>query len=466
MSVPEWVSKAIFYQIFPDRFANGDPGNDPVNTQPWGTPPTRRGFQGGDLKGIAARLDYLLDLGVNAIYLNPIFMAASTHRYDTIDYLRIDPKLGELQDFHTLIETAHRSGVRVILDGVFNHCARGFFAFNDILENEGDSPYLDWFFIRRLPLRAYERGRARNYRAWWGIKSLPKLNTGNPHARRYLLDVARYWIEQGADGWRLDVPNEIDDDSFWTEFRDVVHSANPDAYLLGEIWELVPRWVDDRHFDGLMNYPVRTAVLDFLNGRQSAAEFGLALERVLSAYPAENLPAMYNLLGSHDTERAISLLGGETGKLRLAFLFLFAFPGAPAIYYGDEVGLEGWRDPDCRRAFPWDQSLWKPGLREWVQALVAARKASPALQRGAFCRLPAGDNPHGFAFARALDGETVVTVLNASGSTAWFAIPVNELGLADGSLLRSMLDVRVAVVEEGYLRLALAPQQGIYLRSV
>ncbi len=464
MSVPTWVSEAVFYQIFPDRFANGDPSNDPVNVKPWGSLPTRFGFQGGDLQGILQKLDYLLDLGINAIYLNPIFMAASTHRYDTIDYLRIDPKLGEMKDFHALVDAAHRHGVRIILDGVFNHCARGFFAFNDIMENERESPYLDWFFVHRFPLRAYGPGEARNYKAWWGIKSLPKFNTNNPHVRRYLFNVARYWIEQGADGWRLDVPNEIDDDSFWAEFRSTVRSANPDAYILGEIWDLNPRWVDDQHFDGLMNYPARTALLDYLNDRSSPEQFCQALEQIVAAYPAENIPAMYNLLGSHDTERILTMLGGNVNKLRLAFLLQFALPGAPAIYYGDEVGLEGWKDPDCRKAFPWNEAQWIPGLRDWVKTLVAVRKGSPILQKGSFTPLPALDFPNGVVFARSYNNEQVIIAVNPGPSSASFAIPVKEIGLEDGHLLRGLLDSREVAVEEGYLRLVLAPMQGIYLR--
>lgn len=464
MSVPAWVSESVFYQIFPDRFANGDPANDPVNVKPWGSLPTRHGFQGGDLQGIIQKFDYLLDLGINAIYLNPIFMAASTHRYDTIDYLRIDPKLGELKDFHALIYKAHHHGVRIILDGVFNHCARGFFAFNDILENEGESPYLDWFIVHKLPLRAYGPGRARNYEAWWGYKSLPKFNTNNPHVRQYLLNAARYWIEQGADGWRLDVPNEIDDDSFWAEFRHAVRSVNPEAYLLGEIWDLNPRWVGEQHFDGLMNYPLRTAILDFLNEKTAAAEFSQALEQILAAYPAENIHAMYNLLGSHDTERVLTLLRGNINKLRLAFLFQFAFPGVPAIYYGDEVGVEGLKDPDCRKAFPWDESQWKPGLRDWVKTLAAVRKEYPALQKGSYVSLPVQGSPNGFSFARAFDGGLVMVVMNAGNFTARLSVSVKELGLEDGRHLRSILDTHEVVVEEGHLHLTLAPYQGMYLR--
>ena len=257
MTVPYWVKDAIFYQIFPDRFENGDCSNDPVNVQPWNAPPTGEQFKGGDLRGIIQRLDYLLDLGINAIYLNPIFQATSNHRYNTTDYYKIDPKLGDLSDFRALLDVAHRNGVRVILDGVFNHCGRGFFAFVDLLENQANSPYRNWFHPLAFPLDGYSPGDAKDYLAWWGFKSLPKFNTNEPAVRRYIFDVARYWIEQGADGWRLDVPNEIDDDSFWAEFRHVVKSVNQDAYLVGEIWTADPRWVGEGHFDGMMNYPFR-----------------------------------------------------------------------------------------------------------------------------------------------------------------------------------------------------------------
>lgn len=235
MTTPYWVQDAIFYHIFPDRFSNGDTSNDPPNLQKWGAPPTIWGFQGGDLRGILRHLDYLLDLGVNAIYLNPIFLASSNHRYNASDYFQIDPRLGTMADFHALVEAVHKNDVRIILDGAFNHCGRGFFAFADVLENGERSAYKDWFHIKQFPLDAYGSGDAQNYTGWWNHKSLPKFNTDNPKVREHIFNVARFWIEQGADGWRLDVPNEIDDDGFWKEFRKVVKSANRDAYITGEI---------------------------------------------------------------------------------------------------------------------------------------------------------------------------------------------------------------------------------------
>ena len=354
MTVPYWVPDAIFYQIFPDRFANGDPSNDPPNVVPWGSPPTIWNFMGGDLRGILQRLDYLLDLGVTAIYLNPIFLSSSNHRYNTYDYYHIDPKLGTMADFRALLDACHANGVRVILDGVFNHCGRGFFAFSDVLENGEHSPYKDWFHIKRFPVRAYGDGEAEDYEAWWGFKSLPEFNTDNPRVRRYIFEVARYWIRQGIDGWRLDVPNEIDDDAFWQEFRAVVKAENPDAYLVGEIWTADPRWT--QHFDGLMNYPLREAILGFLGGALDAATFAQRLTELQQLYPRDRAYAMYNPLGSHDTERVRTLLGNAE-KVKAAFALLFAYPGAPAVYYGDEIGLEGSKDPDNRRAFPWERGV-------------------------------------------------------------------------------------------------------------
>ncbi len=460
MPVPSWVQRAVFYQIFPDRFANGDPSNDPVNVQPWGAEPTYRGFQGGDLRGIIQRFDYLLDLGINAIYLNPIFMSPTNHRYHTTDYFRIDPKLGDLADFHALIDVAHRHDVRVILDGVFNHCGRGFFAFDDVMENEEDSPYRDWFHIKRFPLDAYGKGKARNYLGWWGMKKLPKFNTANPQVRRYLLDCARYWIEQGADGWRLDVPNEIDDDSFWAEFRQVVTSANPEAYTLGEIWEVQPRWANADHFDGLMNYPVRAALHDLLLGRVDAPHFAQRVEDLLTAYARENVYAHYLLLGSHDTERVLTAFEGDVQKVKLAYLFLFAYPGVPSIYYGDEIGLEGGKDPQCRRAFPWEPHRWNHDLRAWVQRLIALRKRRPALIDGHLRRLLASGSPNVYVFARIHPQETILVAINAGPAPAALRISVQDLELPEGRILHSLLGSTETVVCGGAVDLTLPAMSG------
>jgi len=461
MTTPYWVQDAIFYQIFPDRFANGDPSLNPPNVQKWGVQPTAWGFQGGDLRGILQHFDYLLDLGVTALYLNPIFQAPSTHRYNTTDYFRIDPKLGTLDDFHALVDSVHRNDMRLILDGVFNHCGRGFFAFADVLENGDHSPYQDWFHIKKFPLDAYTPGEAQNYLGWWNHKSLPKLNMSNPAVRNYIFNVARYWIEQGADGWRLDVPNEIDDDGFWDEFRHVVKSAKRDAYLLGEIWDVNPRWANETHFDGLMNYPLREAILAMLNGHENAAVFADQVEGLLKSYPHENLYAMFVPLGSHDTERIKTMVEGSLEKTKLAFLIQMAYPGAPAIYYGDEIGLEGGKDPENRRAFPWKESAWDLELRTWVKTLVATRKRIPALRRGDFQRLVAEDGL--YAFVRKLGEEKVLIAINASSRSHSVNVACASVGWEDGRELRNLLTHEKTTVSKGQIKLSLEPWSGVWI---
>jgi cyclomaltodextrinase / maltogenic alpha-amylase / neopullulanase len=463
MSVPYWVEDAIFNQIFPDRFANGDPSHIDYTTMPWDAMPTAHGFQGGDLRGVMQKIDYLLDLGINAIYFNPIFQATSTHRYNTTDYYRIDARLGDLRDFSSLVAAAHTNGIRIILDGVFNHCGRGFFAFNDLVENQEHSAYRDWFHVHRYPVQAYTPGEAEDYDAWWGYKTLPKLNTSAPAVRQYIMNVARYWIELGIDGWRLDVPNEIDDDDFWAEFRQVVKTANPDAYLLAEIWDGNPRWVGDKKFDGLMNYPFREAIIKWLGGEETAAQFSERVERLIADYPRENVNAMYLTLGTHDTERIWTMLKGDLAKVKMAFLIQFTFPGAPAIYYGDEIGTEGGKDPDSRRTFQWDESQWRTELRQWSQKLIYLRKTIPALRHGDYKKIWLDSPRRGYAFARTLGESWVLVVLNASGTRRTVRMNVSSLGWPEGRIVHSLLESGEYIVTGDELALVIEPWTGLII---
>jgi cyclomaltodextrinase / maltogenic alpha-amylase / neopullulanase len=463
MGVPAWVKDAVFYQIFPDRFANGDSQNDPPNKAPWETKPTPFTFFGGDLQGIIQRLDHLSDLGITAIYLNPIFQSPSTHRYNATDYFRIERMLGNMNDWRELVGAVHQRGMRLILDGVFNHCGRGFFAFNDILENGEHSPYRNWFHIHRFPVDAYTPGDARDYLGWWRHKSLPKFNTSNLEVRKYLLDVARFWIEQGADGWRLDVPNEIDDDSFWAEFRQVVRAANPDAYLLGEIWDVVPRWVGENHFDGLMNYPLRSAILELLSGHIKADAFADRVEHLLTVYARENVYAQLNTLGTHDNARVLNELGHRIEKVKLAFSFLFAYPGAPSIYYGDEIGMEGGKDPDCRRAFPWDEGKWHTDLFNLVKRLSHLRARYTALRHGTMQRVMASESQNCYAFTRTDKDEQILVALNAAGSERTLSIPAAELGWQNGQEKIDLLGANGFVVTEGQVAIKLPAYGSVWL---
>ncbi|MBR6941498.1 MAG: glycoside hydrolase family 13 protein [Fibrobacter sp.] len=381
MTFPAWVKDAVFYQIFPDRFCRSSRYKAVGKFVEWGSNPTRENMFGGNLAGITDKLEYIASLGVTALYLCPIFKSNSNHRYHTVDYFEIDPVLGTLKDFDRLVKKAHKLGLRVILDGVFNHCSRGFFQFNSLMELGRNSPYVDWFHVHGWPLHAYS-GKP-NYDCWWGFPALPKFNTDNPDVREYLFSVGEYWMKRGIDGWRLDVPNEIDDDSFWQEFRRRIKAINPEAYIVGEIWDEPSRWLKGDQFDGVMNYPLRRAVLAYLFDEKpiNLAEFA---KRLREAFPAGRFGVPMNLLGSHDTIRLASLPCSNLQRVKLALAILFFLPGAPCIYYGDEIGMEGGKDPDNRRSFPWDKlsdGRRSPVFR-FLNELVALRNRERVLRDG------------------------------------------------------------------------------------
>ena len=450
MTTPNWVQDAIFYQIFPDRFARStrNPSGN-LLFESWDSPPTPHGFKGGDLFGIAEKLDYLKDLGITALYLNPIFASASNHRYHAFDYYAVDPLLGGNEAFTELLRKAHRKGIRIVLDGVFNHASRGFWQFHHVLECGDGSPYRDWFLFdperlsRRRHWGAYPGPQelralqhedsitAIGYRGWWNLPALPKFNINTPAVREFLFGVAEHWIKLGADGWRLDVAEEIDDDSFWQEFRSRVRKINPEAYIVAEIWHESHRWLQGDQFDAIMNYDVTKPMLAFFPGSHldhrvlhqqanyhgiqhviDAHEFANRIDHNLRLYQHDITYAQMNLLDSHDTPRFLSCAGGDKDALKLAWLFMFSYPGAPCVYYGDEIGLDGEHDPDCRKPFPWDESKWDKDLLSYVKGLIELRKQHSALRRGDFRRLWSADGT--YVFSRSLEEETFVVALNAS----------------------------------------------------
>jgi neopullulanase len=449
MMTPEWVKDAVFYQIFPDRFAWSPWVGKPSNLEPWDSPPTRLGFKGGDLLGLAEKLEYLQDLGVTAIYLNPIFTSTANHRYHTFDYATVDPILGGNAALRELLDQAHARQMRVVLDGVFNHASRGFYQFNHTLENGAASPYLDWFFFDQVRLKsgrslnAYGDAKHPGYTAWWNLAALPKLNTRTPAVREFIFDVAARWIDFGIDGWRLDVPEEINDDSFWQEFRRRVKKADPEAYIVGEIWGDARRWLQGDQFDAVMNYLFTVAVLGYFitdpdlslirkaGGYRTFTpmdqpQFTEAIESLLRMYNPEVTQVQLNLLDSHDTPRFLSCARGDESALRLAALFLFTYPGAPCIYYGDEIGMTGREDPDCRRTFPWEERRWNQGIREYFKRCIALRRSHPALRRGSFEALLSRDGV--FAYARREGGRQIVVVLNISRETRTMSLKVSGEG--------------------------------------
>jgi glycosidase len=290
--------------------------------------------------------------------------------------MRIDHRLGDLGDFRRLVAAAHERGLRVVLDAVFNHTGEGHWAFRHVHAYGASSPYVNWYSIDSLPIR---RDPTPNYATFGDCPYLPKLNHQNPEVREYLFAVAKRWLEEGIDGWRLDVPFELNKD-FWREFRTVVKGANPDAYIVGEVWELATEWLQGDLCDGTMNYPLRTAILHFAGGQSTPEQFGADLRVVADATPVWARPGMMNLLGSHDTERLANSLNGDSFAVRVAVALLLTSPGAPLIYYGDEIGLSGGPDPDNRRCMDWDTSRWDTGLLSWHQALLTARRGRAELR--------------------------------------------------------------------------------------
>ena len=501
-AVPTWFGEGMTYQIFPDRFCRSripDPtglvGGRTVH-QNWEDEPVyrpdergeirNRDFFGGDFQGVISKLDDLKDLGVETLYFNPIFEAAENHRYGTADYDRIDPMLGCNEDFSRLCDEAHKRGMRVMLDGVFNHTGfvSRYFNGDGFYPDVGacqswDSPYRSWFQFIRWPDQ---------YESWWGIYSLPAVNESDPSYRRFIFgdedSVVRRWLRAGADGWRLDVADELPDD-FVAGIHAAARAEKPSAVVIGEVWEdgstkvaygVRRKHILGGHCDGLMNYPLRSAILSYFSGGK-AEDFVSGMETIRENYPPFAIYSAMNSLGTHDTPRILTLLGvgGERRdqsrdwranfrlegdalrlakeRLRAAALLLFCFPGSPTVYYGDEAGMEGFEDPFNRRTYPWGHEDQE--LLGWFKQLGALRKDHPALRRGTI-RYVAADGPL-LAFARADDGEEVLCVCNAGDGPVTLPLPGNTASILVGSPALAPLE------EDEGVQITLPPRSGAAL---
>ncbi len=499
-AAPDWFGRGVSYQIFPDRFcrsrlpdAAGLVGDRTVHENWQDTPeyrPDERGeirnrdFFGGDLAGIISKLDYLKSLGVTTLYLNPIFEAASNHRYNTADYMAIDPMLGTAEDFRALCREAHARGMRVLLDGVFNHTgsasryfnADGFYPDLGAAQSK-DSPYYNWYHFSHWP---------DSYDAWWGIKTLPAVEENQASYRDFIIrsedSVVRHWLRCGADGWRLDVADELPDD-FIAELRQAMDAEKPDCLLLGEVWEdgsnkiaydRRRKYLLGRETHGLMNYPFRTAALDWLCGGDAAA-FRESMEQLRENYPSPAFYSAMNFLSTHDTPRILTLLGGEPTsadkaeraaarlspagrelalrRLMLGALLLYAFPGSPTVYYGDEAGMEGYEDPLNRRTFPWGQE--DEGLLRWYRRLGQLRGGRPSLQQGDICYLHADGS--GLALRRQWDGEVTTAAMNSGKEPLTMTLSWPHPIATDAMTGQQFL------ADHGAVRLTLPPVSGVLL---
>ncbi|MHB0954857.1 MAG: glycoside hydrolase family 13 protein [Pirellulaceae bacterium] len=486
---PAWVEDAVFYQIFPDRFARSDRVLKPTNLLSWGSPPTEQGYHGGDLEGIRERLDYLVELGINAIYLTPIFQSACNHRYHTHDYYQVDPLLGGNSALRNLIEAAHARGIRIMLDGVFNHASRGFFQFHDILENGPHSAWLDWFFIEGWPLTAYDGARPANYMGWVNNRALPKFNTANPAVREFLMQVGEFWIREfDIDGWRLDVPTEIKTAGFWEEFRSRTRAIKSDLYLVGEIWHEAADWLRGDRFDATMNYVFSAAVIAFAGGDRvsqalvsnrsyepypgiDARTFAERIAKLHATYDWDTTLVQLNLLASHDAPRVIDIARGDKATLRLATLLQMTFPGAPCVYYGDEIGLRGTkrydrphRDLDARWPFPWqDEARWDREMLHYFRTVIALRRTHSALRNGEFLPLHAEGTQ--YAFLRHNASQTLLVAFNMAEHADELLVHVRP-HLADNQRLVARFGPPlVPSVADGRVRLVVPPRTGLVLEA-
>ncbi len=459
-TTPDWLRGGIIYQIFPDRFHNSGTKKSGVRTtrvmRRWGEEPFWREEQmngvwnndyfGGDLKGIEEKLPYLADLNITCIYLNPIFEANSNHRYDTADYEIIDPLLGTEEDLRSLCRAAKKYGIRILLDGVFSHTGCDSKYFNKFQHydslgayNSKESPYYPWYKFTDYP---------DGYQSWWGIKLLPEITEENEDYRRYICGkdgVLRKWLRCGIGGWRLDVADELPD-VFLDELREAVKEEQPDALILGEVWEEATtkvaygerrRYFLGAQLDTVMNYPFAEAVLNFVRFGNADA-FLDAVMTVIERYPPQVTSLLMNHIGTHDTERAITRLAGESPEgygrqwqyehntlsdedyrkgielLKLASLLQYTLPGVPSVYYGDEIGLQGMKDPFNRACMPWDNVNEK--LLRWYRRLGEIRRGCQAFAEGAF--IPVYCSHRTVAYKRVCENSEVLCAVNLDSELA------------------------------------------------
>ncbi|WP_079478148.1 glycoside hydrolase family 13 protein [Halobacillus salinus] len=407
---PQWVKETVWYQIFPERFANGDPSLNPEGTLPWGSAePQPDNFFGGDFQGVIDHLDHLTSLGINGLYFTPIFKAYSNHKYDTIDYMEIDPQFGDKETFKKLVQECHKRGIKVMLDAVFNHSGYYFEPFQDVLEKGTDSKYLSWFHMWDQEVKTTPQP---NYDTFAFVPEMPKLNTEHPEVKQYLLDVAKYWIKEfNIDGWRLDVANEVDH-AFWRDFRRTVKSVKPEVYILGEIWHDSMPWLQGDQFDAVMNYPFTNAVLKFFNGEIPLEAFRNEIMHVEHMYPENVNEVSFNLLDSHDTKRVLTYTEENKEAVKLMYLFQLSYGGSPCIYYGDEIGMTGGDDPGCRKCMVWEEDEQDHDLFSFVQGLIERRKTEPAFGNGG--RMTFLDDDDLLIYEKQSDNQTLRFVVNTT----------------------------------------------------
>ena len=420
--VPMWLKESVCYQIFPDSFAQGEGRIEPSPVQL----ETADGVKlesrlGGTLNGIRANVPYLRDLGVNLLYLNPIFVANSYHKYDTVDYFHIDPCLGTDEDFRQLVDTCHENGIRVMLDLVFNQTGSSFFAFRDVLEKQENSAYADWYALREFPVMG---GEHPNYETFAFYDGMPKLRTETPAVEEHLLAVGRHWLrEYGVDGYRLDVANEVSH-AFWRKFRQEMEAIRPDIALIGEVWHEASAWIARDQFHSVMNFPLLYAMWGFF-GQDSlhAQEFLDTLCQLSLQYKQDNVLGMMNFLDNHDVCRFYSIAGKSAARQKLAVTFLMAYAGMPLVYYGSEKALEGANADDGRRPMLWEDTPASKEMHDWYRRVIHMRRENSVLAHGGFRPAKADTTTNTVGFWRETAAERMLCLFHVGEQPAAYCLP-------------------------------------------
>ena len=451
IKTPDWVNDTVWYQIFIDRFCNGDPSTDPENVLPWKDPDKTvkyDDFYGGDLKGITSKIDYLKNLGITGLYLTPICQGSTNHKYDTKSYTKIDPHFGSDEDMAEMVKAAHDSGIRVMMDGVFNHSGPLFKPWQDVVENGPQSKYYDWFMVNKWPFdKSSDNSKKKNYYSFAFVDMMPKLNTNNEEVIKYIVSVIKNWIEKyDIDAIRLDVSDEISHTLCKRMHREL-KKIKPDFYILGEAWHDSMPWLRGDEFDSVMNYPLTDSINDFwLDSKKTAKDFEYSINRCFSMYPMQVNKVLFNLLDSHDTERLITKLS-DIRSFYQQFGVLFTMPGTVCIYYGTEIALEGGHDPDCRRCMPWKQIM--KGMYydkiERMKKLIAMRKEHQALRSNNYEFTHLFDNDRVISYKRISDdgAEVISVVINCSDNALPLDIKKKDIlfqtGYADNMLAKNSI---------------------------
>ena len=397
----EWFEDTVIYQIFPDRFKKkGDSGN------------IGEGFYGGNIRGLISEFDYVKSLGVRCIYLNPVYKSKSYHRYDVSDYYQLDTVFGDKVELKEFIDLCHTSNIKVIFDAVLNHTGSDFFAFQDVVKNGEKSVYKDWFYVRSFPVSTSPEA---NYECFSYFADMPKLNTANPEVMAYLTDVLKYWTcEFDIDGWRFDVADELDR-NFIRHIRRELKAVKDEIVLIGEIFDEASSWLYGDQFDSVINYQLKTLINDLFAYQSIDVELFLQrIGRYLMSLKSGVLNNMVNVIGTHDTARFLTLCDDCEERFELAVVFQFTFPGVPMIYYGDEIGMKGGDDPDCRRPMVWDKSKWNMKILNLHRLLIGLRYEHEALRKGCFITLKVEGDKGILAFGRKTERESVIIIMNTA----------------------------------------------------